>query len=355
MDSGPQRSRRAKIQAEAIVEITDEAALIEAALASIEGAEFSGGGEREAYQAEIKSDAVAAVGWLVDPFGLLPDIPSARVVGGEDQTVEVDEVGRERSAEPDFVALFPVCRCGGDSCDACGGYQLTPRTAAVLWTVAQILADQGYDDVTQHGDEPAVGDNAWALFSRYPRITWPQDAVWRRQAARAYDDLTEDIEAGRWPRLRCFPGKLACCPAWCCRLDLRSGSSGRSVAVGERAHRGMSGYSRSVRSGWWIVSIEMRSRTSAAPARRRKFWPWAGGFGHPAVLSGVGRSVVPVGDQRKRIRGAIGLNVTGLPDHHGRIEASPEPRCSRQSGKRPRRRTVRRRHTGSIPPWTSSR
>jgi hypothetical protein len=197
VNSGPQRNRRAKIKAEAIVEITDEAALIEAALANIEGAEFSGDGEREAYQAEIKSDAVAAAGWLVDPFGLLPDVPGAQVVGGEDQTVKVDEAGRERSADPDFVALFPVCRCGDDSCDACSGYQLTPRSAAVLWTVAQILADQGYDDVTRHGDGPPVDDNAWALFNRYPRITWRQDAVWRRQAARAYDDLTEDIAAGR--------------------------------------------------------------------------------------------------------------------------------------------------------------
>src|SRR5688572_13990985 len=83
----------------------------------------------------------------------------------------------------------------------------------------------------------------------------------------------------------------------------------------------MSRRSHSVRSGWWIVSIETRPHTSAAPARRSKFWPGAGGFGHSGVLSGVGRSVVPVGDQRKRICGAIGLNVTSLPDHHGRVEA----------------------------------
>jgi hypothetical protein len=107
------------------------------------------------------------------------------------------------------VVTFSVaqhCRCGGDSCEACGGYQLTPRTAVVLWTVAQILAEQGYDDVSQHGDEPVVDDNAWALFSRYPPITWRQDAVWRRQAARSYDDLSGDVAAGRWPLPRC-PGE----------------------------------------------------------------------------------------------------------------------------------------------------
>jgi hypothetical protein len=47
------------------------------------------------------------------------------------------------------------------------------------------------------------------LFGRYPRITWQQDAVWRRQAARAYDDLTEDIEAGRWPRPTCTGEEMA--------------------------------------------------------------------------------------------------------------------------------------------------
>ena len=129
MSTGPERRRRAKITVEAIVEITDEAAVIEAALASIESAEFSHDGEREAHQAEIKTDAVAAVGWLADPFGLIPGVPGAEVVSSEDQTVEVDEVGSERSADPDFVALFPVCRCEGESCQACSGYQLTPRTA----------------------------------------------------------------------------------------------------------------------------------------------------------------------------------------------------------------------------------
>ena len=76
MGSGPERRRRAKIKVEAIVEVTDEAAVIEAALASIASAEFSHDGEREAHQAEIKTDAVAAVGWLADPFGLIPALPA---------------------------------------------------------------------------------------------------------------------------------------------------------------------------------------------------------------------------------------------------------------------------------------
>jgi hypothetical protein len=211
-DAGPaRRSRRAKVKAEAIVEITDETAVIAAALESLDDVEFNDAGEHDAQQARIKGDAVAAVEWLVDLFGLLPDVPGAAVIGGTDQTVEVDEAGLEHSADPDFAALFAVCRCGRDSCRACSGYQLTPRSAAVLWAVSQILADQGYDDVTEHGDEPVVDADAsdWALFGRYPRLTWRQDAVWRRQAARAYDDLTEDLAAGRWPRPRCAGEELA--------------------------------------------------------------------------------------------------------------------------------------------------
>src|SRR5207253_219582 len=40
----------------------------------------------------------------------------------------------------------------------------------------------------------------------YPRITWRQNAVWRRQAARSFDDLTADLAAGDWPQPRC-PGE----------------------------------------------------------------------------------------------------------------------------------------------------
>jgi len=211
MNSGPRRCRRAKVKAEAIVEITDEAAVIAAALESLDDVEFSDAGERESQRSKIESDAVAAVEWLVDLFGLLPDVPGAEVAGGTDQTVEIDEAGLEPTVDPDFATLFPVCRCGRDSCAACSGYQLTPRTAAALWTTAQILADQGYDDVTEHGDEPVVHDDGseWALFVRYPRLTWRQDAVWRRQAARSFDDLTDDLAAGRWPHPSCPGEELA--------------------------------------------------------------------------------------------------------------------------------------------------
>ncbi len=64
--------------------------MTEAALAHLERGEFGSDGEREARQAEIKGDAVAAVGWLVDIFGLLPDVPGAQIVQGSDRIVEID-------------------------------------------------------------------------------------------------------------------------------------------------------------------------------------------------------------------------------------------------------------------------
>jgi hypothetical protein len=40
--------------------------------------------------------------------------------------------------------------------------------------------------------------------------------VWRRQAARSFDDLTADLAAGQWPHPTCFPGKSSCCFTSCC-------------------------------------------------------------------------------------------------------------------------------------------
>jgi hypothetical protein len=97
---------------------------------------------------------------------------------------------------PDFAALFTVCRCGKASCSTCAGFQLTPRTAAVLWSVAQVLADHGYDDIEEQGSGLLPERTEWYLFDRYPRLTWSQDAAWRRRAARAYDDLAADLAAG---------------------------------------------------------------------------------------------------------------------------------------------------------------
>jgi hypothetical protein len=207
-----QGQRRVKVSAEVIVEITDEAALEQAVLEELAVTQFSvGPGEsladiRTEAQQDVKGDPAGAVSWIANADDMIPDIPGAEVVGSSQTVAEVDQVGRELEPGPDFAQLFPLCRCGKDDCEASSGFQVTPRTAAVLWTVAQLLADHAYDDVHLYGDEPLVDEDGWMIFGEYPRITWRQDAVWRRQAARAFDDLAEDLEAGKSPRPTC-PGE----------------------------------------------------------------------------------------------------------------------------------------------------
>ena len=41
------------------------------------------------------------------------------------------------------------------------------------------------------------------VFGRFPRLTWQADKEWRRQVARACDDLSDELAAGKWPIPRC--------------------------------------------------------------------------------------------------------------------------------------------------------
>lgn len=102
---------------------------------------------------------------------------------------------------PDFAELFD----GSDEDNA-----LTPRTASWLFTSAQVLADNAFDDVLRHGDAPVTDDaNDWYYFDELPRITWRRDALWRRQMARSFDDLAADITEGRAPLPRCTAEEFA--------------------------------------------------------------------------------------------------------------------------------------------------
>ncbi|MFE6620387.1 hypothetical protein [Streptomyces sp. NPDC057740] len=115
--------------------------------------------------------------------------------------------------QPDLVALFPVkeCSCGDEDCEHCG-WQLTPRTADLLLTALSVLADQAYDDADELRDQPVTrqqpGD--WELFTGLPSLTWSADRNWRRRMARAFDDLTYDLEHGRWPNPRALPRRWPC-------------------------------------------------------------------------------------------------------------------------------------------------
>ena len=73
-----------------------------------------------------------------------------------------------------------------------------------------VCADSAYDNVVErHGDDPVRSTGDWAVFDEYPRIASTQNAVWRRQAARAFDDLASDLNAGYWPRPTCIGEEMA--------------------------------------------------------------------------------------------------------------------------------------------------
>lgn len=100
-----------------------------------------------------------------------------------------------------FADLFPPVTDPDD-------WNLTSRTAAALSACLVVIADQAYDDVITLCDAPADNDRGWGVFNRLPRLSWNQPASWRRQVARAADDLAADIEAGDWPEPRCTAEEL---------------------------------------------------------------------------------------------------------------------------------------------------
>ncbi|MFC5236008.1 hypothetical protein [Pseudonocardia zijingensis] len=201
---------RVRLEVELDVEVLDLALLQSAALKRIDATEFAvdEGDDAEALKEQERNEVRsggpgAALLALVDPFDLIPNGVGAEARGS---VCGVLSDGRPGGG-PDFDALFEVCTCGDeDSCDRCAGFQLTPPTANVLWSAAQVLADWGFDDVEANGDESVTSTKDWALFDEYPVITYGQDAVWRRQAARCFDDLAGDLERGEWPRPTC-PGE----------------------------------------------------------------------------------------------------------------------------------------------------
>jgi hypothetical protein len=213
MDETP---RRFMITAEVLVEVTDAATLRRAALDRVAEAGFVADGDRSADQVRaaerdaVHADVTAALDWVVDVDVIVGDGVGAEVVGSTVSVAEDEDEGAAgigAEGMPDFAALFPVCHCGADDCDDCSGFQMTPRSAAILWAVAHLHADFAYDDVLLYGDAPvSEKDDGWTAFADYPRITWGQDAVWRRQAARAFDDLAADLAAGQLPLATC-PGE----------------------------------------------------------------------------------------------------------------------------------------------------
>ncbi|MGA5284861.1 hypothetical protein ACPCSK_31340 [Streptomyces griseoincarnatus] len=76
-----------------------------------------------------------------------------------------------------------------------GGEVLTARTRAVLHLALRELAEQAWKEAETLGEQPAQR-GAGGLFGSLPRVTWHLDGPWRRQMARAFDDLATDCESG---------------------------------------------------------------------------------------------------------------------------------------------------------------
>lgn len=138
---------------------------------------------------------------------------------GSGWRLQSEEIGQHEEVSPDFATLFSVQSCDLDHanedeeerCEVCGRWQLTPRTADILYTALENLSDEAYNDVDERADEPVEANEAgnWSFFGRFPRVTWGMDAEWRRQASRACEDLSDDLAAGKWPHPRCTAEEMA--------------------------------------------------------------------------------------------------------------------------------------------------
>ena len=89
-----------------------------------------------------------------------------------------------------------------------GEEALTTRTRAVLHLALRELADQAWQEVSALGEQPAARSTG-GLFGSLPRVTWHQDSSWRRQLARALDDLAADCTSGAEVEPRCTGEEMA--------------------------------------------------------------------------------------------------------------------------------------------------
>jgi hypothetical protein len=231
---------RVQIDAKVIYTVTDPQALIEAAVADINQTEFTVDNDSSqsiedvrAEEAEaIKADpaGAAALHWFVDSSSLVADheLPGVEFEHASDTAFTVS-VTHDPDLNPDphtldqsgeiypsldqtaarFADLHEACSCGQPGCQDCDDWQLTARTAFLLYCLTGYFSDAVYDDIDELGDDPITSDDRVHTLSDYPRLTWNQDAVWRRQAARAFDDLGEDLLKGRWPTPRCIGEEMA--------------------------------------------------------------------------------------------------------------------------------------------------
>lgn len=133
---------------------------------------------------------------------------------------------------PDFASLFALpeaCGCEEEDCQKCR-WTFTPRTADLLFSALEELAEAAYDDAAELGDRPVAEDDdgAWGFFSRLPQVTWRQGLEWRRRLARACDDLAGDLQGGTWPRPSCTAEEMV--------LHLALGEAPAHLEADDSAH-----------------------------------------------------------------------------------------------------------------------
>ncbi|WP_454231380.1 hypothetical protein [Mycolicibacterium fortuitum] len=89
--------------------------------------------------------------------------------------------------------------------------RLTPRQRELLRTYLWVHADDCYDDIEERGvlrvEKGSLG--SWSMFDRLPKAAWACPVPWRRQMARAFDDLALDLEADTLPYPRCVAEEVA--------------------------------------------------------------------------------------------------------------------------------------------------
>lgn len=206
-------ARRLRLEVELYVDIDDPDALRDAALAALgEPAHLDasdgddGDAERQARAKEVREDPASALSVLLEPFVLIDEIPGVapRESAHSIQVDESDGLDDDWEVEdwPDFAELFPL---GDESSEREQPWCLTPRTAALLHASLAALGDIAYVEIEKGGNTPVLVEErqGWAFFSRLPRVSWRQEAEWRRRMARSCDDLVDDLERGERPVPRC--------------------------------------------------------------------------------------------------------------------------------------------------------
>jgi hypothetical protein len=85
---------------------------------------------------------------------------------------------------------------------------LTARTQTVLRLALEELSGQAWSEAAALGDKP-LHRGAGGVFGALPPVTLRQDGNWRRQMARAFDDLAADLSSGAEVRPRCTGEEMA--------------------------------------------------------------------------------------------------------------------------------------------------